>query len=310
MSSAEFCLVGLPGTGKTSFLAALWALCGDAGAAAAALTLSNFPADAEYLQQIANPWFAGSPVDRTAVGSDKRIEIDLAGLGGELSLRVPDLSGESFMDAVADRRLANEVAEVLSEADGIIFFVNAATATVPTALADLPPLEVHDDGPAEGGHVADDGGPDEDEGPPEGENPTKDDEPKEFDARKLETDWLHSELVQLIAEFRFDPPRAPIIVVISAWDTVEGLGMEPEPWLRHHQPMLAQVIGELRREIDVEVCAISAQGADYKSKPEIIESPPLERTVFVRGEDRGADLTQVIVWLGQMQGALPDAGTE
>ena len=93
----QILLIGLPSTGKTSFLAALWYMvkqttvdCG--------LSLDKLDGDSTYLNRISRSWLEYKPVARTLLDSDKLISMSLKKrtTGERVKLTVPDLSGESF----------------------------------------------------------------------------------------------------------------------------------------------------------------------------------------------------------------------
>ncbi len=332
MSGTRIAMVGLPNAGKTTYVAAFWATA-RATPRPDRHTIVSFPDDPTYLQATADAWFAGRPVDRNRSESIQPIVLSLRRKGrADLKLAIPDLSGESFRDAAADRRILPEVAEVVTECSLVLFFVSAATATTPVSLVDLPPEveEENEDGDGEdpnGDHqgVGDEEDSDEqhqddtehsdqeddDEQASDQEDHEAADDPahssEEFDSKALETDILNAELLQLIAELRDDlDAYPPVLVVVSAWDTVSDLGVTPYEWLRTNQPMFAQVVAEHGRSAAVEVMGISAQGGDYSVDPDITTVRPEERPVVVTKEATHQDIGLPFVWFEDLAGSEPD----
>src|SRR5437016_344361 len=96
-SSLSAMLVGLPDTGKTTFLAALWHVL-ESGETASALTLRASPSDSTYLNEIRQSWERAEPVRRTPAASIEDIVLQLQLADRELDLAVPDLSGENYRE--------------------------------------------------------------------------------------------------------------------------------------------------------------------------------------------------------------------
>lgn len=278
MTATAVCFVGLPGAGKTTFLAAFWAAC-RAGEANAAYTITKFPHPAarKYLQKIAEAWFEARAVERNTSASWEPIELSLrSGSGSEFDLRVPDLSGEAFRDAAAERYVDQRVVDLVVDSDLILFFVNAATATVPLSLADIAPAATDDAAP---------------------------DVAVEFDPRALETDVLNAELLQMLPTLTETPERPPpLAVIVSAWDRVDVLGQSPEQWLDTNQPMFAQLLHEYRRRAPTSVVGISAQGGDYGTEPSVAQKKPSERPLVVTGTQRSHDIAMPLLWFAQLGG--------
>lgn len=275
MKGTPLCLVGLPGAGKTTFLAAFWAAVRDASEVGSC-KITRWPKDAKYLQKIANEWFEGKVVERNPSSSMEPIELDVRSTAGtEFSLRIPDLSGEAFRDAAADRQIDPHVAALVADSELLLFFVSAATATVPISLADLT-IDYDEDA-------------------------TPDEDVVEFDAKELETDLLNGELLQLLPGLTSTPEKPPpMVVIVSAWDTVDALGLKPTEWLDKEQPMFAQLLAEYRRNAPVGVIGMSAQGADYDKDPTVNRKPPAERPLVVTDHTRSTDIAAPLAWFDDL----------
>jgi GTPase SAR1 family protein len=281
IAEIPICLVGLPGAGKTTFLAAFWASARDTSKPAG-YTIAAFPADPTYLQRIAEPWFLGRVVDHNSSASFEATELVVHAEGRtDLLLRIPDLSGETFRDAAADRELDVRIADVIRESRLILFFVNAATATTPVSLADL------DADPGDAGEGA----------------------IREFEPKELETDVLNAELLHILQDLSPMPGHPPpVVVLVSAWDVVDEQGQTPAQWLDNNQPMFAQVVAEYGRLSAVTVMGISAQGADYAAHPEIVEKPPRQRPFVVTNDGRSTDVGQPLAWFNDLLHTNPNGG--
>src|ERR1700680_4955240 len=70
----HFLLIGLPDTGKTSFLAALWYMVGQSGTNCG-LTLERLDGDIQYLNQIRDAWLEYRPVPRNKADLEKPVSM-------------------------------------------------------------------------------------------------------------------------------------------------------------------------------------------------------------------------------------------
>src|ERR1700761_1052789 len=97
MNGQYHSILGLPRSGKTTFLAALWHLI-DAGEVATKLVLDKLVGDHAYLNAIAEAWRRCEEVPRTSMAAETKVTIHVhaQAIGQKMALEFPDLSGESF----------------------------------------------------------------------------------------------------------------------------------------------------------------------------------------------------------------------
>ena len=95
----SYLLMGLPATGKTTFLAALWYLVQDSEAKST-LMLDHVVGDVRHLNDIREHWLKCTPVPRTPTASELLLSMFLKEResGQALTLHVPDLVGELFVN--------------------------------------------------------------------------------------------------------------------------------------------------------------------------------------------------------------------
>src|SRR4051812_41831597 len=99
-SRFRLCLVGLPATGKTTYIAALWAYL-TSGLPAGGYRVRQFPDDPLYLNEIAKAWAAGQKMPRNSLGASDRIEFTIESPNRTfITLVLPDLPGEVFRNAI------------------------------------------------------------------------------------------------------------------------------------------------------------------------------------------------------------------
>ena len=111
MSAAQIFIAGLPGAGKTTFLAALWYLI-RSGEIPTELSYAGLHGiDVKYLNDIQQKWLDAEPMGRTRVSNEQIAEINLKSpAGDELTMYLPDFAGEGFRRMWEDRRARQSIA--------------------------------------------------------------------------------------------------------------------------------------------------------------------------------------------------------
>src|ERR1035438_9438833 len=134
-SSQYFLLMGLPNTGKTSFLAALWYLV-QHPQVACKFRLEKLEGDNKYLNQISQAWVEYTPVPHTRIDSETLVSMLLKNetTGQKLTLFFPDLSGESFRLQWTARQFTKGYDKLLQQASGAMLFVNPAGVIKPIRI--------------------------------------------------------------------------------------------------------------------------------------------------------------------------------
>jgi Double-GTPase 1 len=126
MMDRDFVIIGLPASGKTTFLAALWHLV-EAEETSCRLRLARWEGDLEYLNSIAEAWRSFVPVPRTSQIGDKDVTIHLVDreTGVQGAAFFPDLAGESFDTQVETRRCRPGFLENVAKGGGVLLFISA-----------------------------------------------------------------------------------------------------------------------------------------------------------------------------------------
>jgi Double-GTPase 1 len=295
MSGHFHSILGLPGSGKTTYLAALWHLI-DAGEADTKLVLDRLVGNQAYLNRIVEAWRRCEEVPRTSMGAEEKslsIHVHERGTGTKAVLAFPDLSGESFERQFADRACTQEYAEAFSREGGIVLFVNADRPSDGMTLLDIRPA------------VAGDEAPQPQEQQPAGEHA----KPSAQDQKMFAEPWSPScvpEQVRLvdILQFLQRPPfhrwRRRLCVVVSAWDVVGSAPLQPSEWLAREMPLLDQFLKNNPDSFEVRVYGVSAQGGKVKgaSRTELLKvQQPSLRIRCVGPNTTPHDLTAPLVWL-------------
>lgn len=280
-------ICGLPESGKTTFLAALWHLV-NAREIPTALTFHSLRnTDSSYLNEIARRWRSAKVQERTNLGPPTVVSMNLLDQRGDpLRLTFPDLSGESYRRMWEDRECDHEIASVLATGTGVLFFVHADRIQRSQWVVDLVAFSRRLGLPVE-------------EGKPIAWHP-------QFAPTQVQ-------LVELL-QFLHSPPLslgAPrIAVILSAWDKVAPEGRTPPAFLAERMPLLHQFLSGALDASSWRVFGVSAQGGDYEPLPEANATWSPEQVAALRDldqpskriqlvADNGAshDLTEPIAWL-------------
>lgn len=283
MTVQDIVVLGLPGSGKTTFLAALWHLL-TSGEVNTKLSLVRLNADqASHLNEIAALWRKARVQERTLSAGDRTVTMWLqAGTEPEFQLSFPDMAGESFQEMWEGRRCAPEVAACM-QSSGVLLFVHADKIKKPGWI-----IEDIEDAEAMG-------------------LPVEPGRPVSWSARLAPTQVKLVDILQSLQSKALDIGPRRVAIVLSAWDKAVGAGKRPEEYLAAHLPLLQQY---LRHGLDkgwiVKVFGVSAQGGVYdeQGKPANVEAQrireidvPSERISVVSAEGDSHDLTEPLKWL-------------
>src|SRR4051794_28061543 len=96
MTGATVLLAGLPESGKTTYLAALFHLLRMQAPNEAGLALDDLPDNRDYLREVETTWLRFEPLGRTAVPVPGSLSIPVRRGGGAFVLSIPDGRGEGF----------------------------------------------------------------------------------------------------------------------------------------------------------------------------------------------------------------------
>jgi hypothetical protein len=276
-------IVGLPSSGKTTFLAALWHMVREVGAVTAlsfdGLSQGNY----EHLNALAKRWRSGTIQQRTQVSGAKAVTMRLKdGDGQRVEVSFPDLPGEDFSRMWERRELDKGMLETLT-APSLVLLINGDTIKMPAWLVDWTTLQ------RKLGIV-----------PPEKE-------PIEWSADLAPTQVRIVDLLQMLMSGELNIGGRRLALLISAWDKVEGEGQTPAEILESKLPLLSQYLRSGRDPWTWQVWGLSAQGGVYED-PEKDESfaetdslreleRPSDRIKVVDGDTVISDITKPLKWL-------------
>jgi GTPase SAR1 family protein len=294
-------IAGMPGSGKSTFIAALRHLLvsHDVPTRLSATKLSDTE---KHLNRLEEEWIACKKVERTKQVVEEWVSffVRSEGSSAEAQILVPDFSGEAFRRPAATGMCSSAIASMLREIDGILLFTNADRGADDIRLEALGDL-LEDDTTAQNEST-----PEQDEAhkdrevldTPGEQDGNAQDESLPFNPINMPEEPLLVELLQILNR----PPRVArqrmIAVIVSAWDEVTDSSLSPDTWLKLNRPMLWQYFQANRDVWRHRVYGVSAQGGRLPDEKDALQSKiPGERVQIVGNGASPHDLTAPVDWL-------------
>lgn len=272
-NDARVLICGLPASGKTTFLAALWHLV-FSDELEVALSFDSLPGEREHLNALAGKWRKCEPVERTLVGQERHVSMNLRDGDHQVTVTFPDLSGEIWNAMWEFRTCPQAIASLAASCDGILLFIHADTIRLP-----IPVVEAS----AQARIL--------------GEEPSAGPEAP-WSPSSAPTQVVLADILQLLSSVRAAGPRR-LTVILSAWDLAEPEAKTPTAFFAEHLPMLDQYLKSSADYAAWNVFGVSAQGGDLDSDRTslLAKDRPSQRIKVVEGETESHDLTRPVKWL-------------
>lgn len=275
--------VGLPNSGKTTFLAALWHVA-ETGDIPLSLRVSQLHGERDHLNKIREQWLRCKPLERTTIPAERIVSLKLRSpiSGQETELFLPDLSGETFNLHWKTRQWSLEFDRLASESQGCLLFVHPRRVNEPVRINAAIDRMASVIGETE-------------------EERDLESIPLPWDPDSAPTQVKLVELVQFLRLRPFFGRPLRIAVIVSAWDLVDG-SERPELWLKMRLPLLHQYLTANAGELSFRVYGVSAQGGELSEAGRLqLLNSPSER-IIITGTDAGVhDITAPIRWLMESQ---------
>ena len=258
MQNKSVLMIGMPGSGKTTFLVSLCRLLlwGEQETVWK-LDQTEMPEGYENIKDLMKRLNSYQILERTRNPIPYHLQFLLFdNQQREIQFVIPDLSGEFFRDLVYDRRIKREILKQVEEADTLLFFINVATMVeeVRISIKDKSAIKRLKEDHGETGIKA-----------PE--------ETKQL-VKKPNNQSAVVELLQCISYLVKHPLK--IKFVVSAWDIVAKECKEqvvnPEGYIKEKLPLLYQYISSFESSrMSYEYWGVSAQGGDFENEDEVLE---------------------------------------
>ena len=237
-------LVGLPESGKSTFLAALWHVV-ESSEIPGSLVLSEVHGIRDYLNTIRDSWLRCEKLERTRIGSEHEVRFKLTDAEGHVfrELILPDPSGEMFKFQWEIRRWSTDFDKLAATSEAVMMFVHPRTVK-PFVRLDSKIAKIAAE--LEGG----------DAGTPSDVEPWTPD--------KSPTQVQLIELLQFLMERSFIDRSLNLSLIISAWDLIRP-APKPSNWVQQQLPLLYQFLMTNSHRLNTLCYGVSAQGGDYSS---------------------------------------------
>lgn len=286
MGDLRHAILGLPKSGKTTFLAALWHVL-DAGEIDARLKLKRLVGNHKYLNTIVEAWRRCEEVPRTSAAAEEIVSIYVEDKdrSGEIVLSFPDLSGETFERQFEFRTCSEDYVDGFETDGGVLLFLNADRELEGLSIVDLP---------TDGGDVGAVDTAQEAQVREEEQLPP-------WSAKAVPEQAQLVDLLQMLQEQPFLRKKRRLAVVISAWDVITDATLTPARWLTRERPLLAQYLRHNSASFEVQVYGLSAQGAGFsaENKARLLALTPSERIKCVSPTATNHDITAPLIWLSE-----------
>lgn len=284
MTDQDVVIIGLPSSGKTTFLAALWHLV-TARDLPTALRFGGLGAgDAAHLNAIARQWRNAKIQERTAVAGSRLVSINLTDEAGDIvRATFPDVPGEAYRAIWEERNCDPEIAEILKTGN-VLLFIHADSIQAPQWLVDEIELSKR-----LGIELAED-------------------EVVSWHPRLAPTQVQIVDLLQVLRMAPLDSGPRRLAIMLSAWDKACDEGLEPDNFLKQKLPLLWQYLQQGADGWTYQIYGLSAQGGDYDPNEEGANPAPQaealraldcasSRIQLVGPLEKTHDLTEPLKWL-------------
>ncbi|MTH15873.1 hypothetical protein [Flavobacterium sp. LC2016-01] len=279
--------LGLPNSGKSSFIGALWHVM-ETSEIEANYTVKIQPEDREHLNMLRQSFLDCIAPERTKTGFVKNIKLSIVekNSGVVSDFIFPDLSGETYSSQFSYRKMTKEYVDQIKECNGLMLFVNPDYIKSPNLISDISFLLGEDKAVTE-------------------ETMTSEHVPWEIEM--TQTQVVIVDVLQMIVRHINKPIK--ICLIISAWDLIKTLpgddgAQTPVKWLGNRMPLLKQYLEANKSSFLYETFGVSAQGGSYKAegKDTIVEQLLLknkqsERIIVQNGDSQSNDITMPLKWI-------------
>lgn len=262
--------VGIPKTGKTTYLAlAYGTIIDDDGSG---VSLDAHDDDLAYLNRILEALQEYRPAAHTQVGQTEGLSLSLRfGEHDTARVEVPDLSGETWQGVHVDRVWDRVLVDTVPTCTGFVLFTNVDDHK---AVQTVTELQV--DTEALGDTSWDKGAPHTSEVP---------DAPTQL----VLVDLLHS--LRRVHRYTFR-----VSIVLSAYDAADPPEMSPAAWIEENLPLLAQYLAVNADVIDSQVFGVSGQGGCYPPSEGQLAIPLLDRAYVLDPDGQKTTLLAPLLW--------------
>lgn len=292
-------MVGMMGTGKSSFVVALYHVV-ESGEVVQSLQLTELADERKYLVEKRDEWLGCIEFDRTKLGKEQVLTLKLKDPSTQrvVDLTLPDVSGETFRDQWEHRRTTKIFDDLARESDGVLLFVHPETIKDGIRINSVKEVA----------EVLEDEAEVEKDDFKEGDTTSKNEDLIESNTA---VDWHPSfaptqvklvEVLQLLLREPHVYPIQRIALIVSAWDLVKSQYASPREWITKRLPLLNQFLLSNHDRVSVKFFGISAQGGSLGADNSAMlskgrQSERIDVATDKPGEYHEHDITAPVKWL-------------
>ena len=309
----EILLLGLPETGKTSFLAALLHYV-DAPIPDKNLSQYQLSSNTTYVTSIVQNWLKGKKPERTKVTATKNaktvadIFLEDKITEQKFTLHVPDFFGETFENQFSSRLIENEYLDQITSASGILLFIHPDKISQPTLIEDIKIAHkieklINDESGVDSVVKNENSIHDNNVNIEKDANFEIPSEPT-FIIEDCPTQTILVDILETHLEFLKSHP-VKLAIIISAWDLVHANAprLSPLKWIENVLPLLYQFLLTNPERVIFKSFGISAQGGNIEN-PEEVErltnfSEPSDRISVQEEDSIHKNIASPIEWILQ-----------
>lgn len=273
-------IMGLPSSGKTTFLGALGYMLQSDREFALRLLDAN---DMAYIDSISEKWVSCEKIPHTNEKVHEEITLELERRdGSNFELILPDQAGEAFQEITFSSEKNKAIQKSVKESQKLFLFIAVFRIHPEKTLAEMKEKYRKDRCKSE------------DKGSKEQGTKKKAKMP-EF---KMSEQAQHIELLQTVLLAKKEV--YDLSVILSAWDMMGDKKRKPEEVLKDKMPLLWQFLVSHRDRWDIHYWGISAQGGriegNKNDKDRLLEMECEDRIMVVDSEGKQSnDITQILM---------------
>jgi Double-GTPase 1 len=201
--------------------------------------------DNTHLNALMRRWQQAKEQIHTETLSGKVVSMNLRDTAGrKVRMTFPDLSGESYQQMWESRECDPQLAEFLSNGQGILLFVHADRIKRPIGVAEAT-AQAAAFGPLSEPTIS-----------------------ETWHPKDAPTAVQIVEMLQMLRCHALRAPARRVAIILSAWDKVEDEGLAPDAFLAQELPLLDQYLREGTDGWEFRIYGLSAQGGDYEREGE------------------------------------------
>lgn len=253
MSAARrVAVLGLPGTGKSTYLGTLWHLVEEP--TVDDISEVSVAGDRMHIQGLAQRVRAMEQVERTQHDANERFDVEVSlPEGTQGRLVIPDRSGEQLQALIERRRWPELLEAEIAEAGALILFVHPNAVRMPLELSIATSVA----------------------------RPREDDQ--DYENHLAATAAQLVDGLENVLEAMSDRWPVRLAVVVSAFDLLDG--WTPEQWLSERLPALAAMLRNNPDRVASTVYGVSAQGGASDEAEEVLSRGALHDRAWARAGD-------------------------